>query len=225
MKDFLWGTGLKILKRWSRAGIHEHLSMNLSNLPQGARILSIGGYGPVDNLLFEFSNSMDFCVKTLDIEPNHNPDFLYDIADFRESTEFKAEHFDAIVIIEVLEHVINVEYALDVCFDLLKENAILIGSTPWIIPIHDRPSDYRRLTPVNLRRLMGNYSSIEIKARGNFPDSIITLLLRGLFTGGRTGKMMFAIGAIASFMRNPPKLITEIDKVDSTIGYVFSAVK
>jgi SAM-dependent methyltransferase len=54
--------------------------------------------------------------------------------------------FDTVVCLEVLEHVPNPEAALQEASRVLKREGHLLLSTPFLYPIHDAPSDYRRWT-------------------------------------------------------------------------------
>ncbi len=126
---------------------------------------------------------------------------------------------------EVLEHVSHPEVALNAMHEVLKKNGVVIFSTPWIIPIHDRPSDYYRFTPAALAVLCKDYSNVKIFARGNYYDSVVALLLRGLFTRGKAPRIFLVIGTIMAMISRRPKIYDDLDKIDSTIGYVVLARK
>lgn len=102
---------------------------------------------------------------------------------------------------------------------------VLLFSTPWIIPIHDRPYDYHRFTPRALEDLCHDFTEVRIWARGNLYDSVVMLLLRGLFTGKKTGKILMLAGAVLSVMSPKPKTYAYLETIDSTIGYVVFARK
>ena len=225
VKDPLWGFFLKILKRWSRAGLYEISEEAFRTAPQNPCVLSIGGFGPVDMYFRELVTKTDGHYLTLDIDAAHNPDIVADVMDIVD--ELNAQKFtpDFILALEVFEHVERIEEALSQCHSCLPKNGVLIASLPWIIPIHDRPYDYRRLTPIGLTHVFKDFSSVQIVARGNYYDSIVMILLRGLFSGGKTGKALMLVGSFLSLISRLPRAYTNLEKIDSTIGYVVIARK
>lgn len=59
---------------------------------------------------------------------------------------------DAIICLEVLEHMRDPHAALHEFFRVLKPKGVLVFSMPFMYPIHDAPHDYQRLTEYGLRR-------------------------------------------------------------------------
>lgn len=219
MKDYIWGLGLKALKRWTRAGLLELTIAEITKFSK-PNVLSIGGYGPVDDHLGALVNKLGGNYLTFDIEASHSPEILGDIqniANILKSMDFVP---DVIVALEVLEHVPNTNNAISGVYKVLPPQGVFILSTPWIIPIHDRPSDFYRFTPQALQNYLKEFGSSWIFARGNYYDSVIALLLRGLFSGRNLGKLLMAIGLLISLFSRLPKIYEELDKVDSCIGYV-----
>jgi SAM-dependent methyltransferase len=222
MKDWFWHKLLKNLKIWSRSGILEMIDNTLdSNSP--SRILSVGGYGPVNQYLEKSAFIRNTELITLDIEGKHNPDILIDITEC--SKVISSKTFDVVVAIEVLEHVLDPKKAISECHYILKENGVLILSTPWIIPIHDRPFDYYRFTPQALQEMCKDFSSITIYARGDYFDSIVLLMLRGLFIKGRAPRIFLLIGTLISITSKKPKFYPDISSIDSAMGYFLIAKK
>jgi len=224
LKDLIWGGCLKFLKRWSRSGLLDVARKEISEF-SNLTVLSIGGFGPVDNELKQLVENQGGTYITFDIDPRHNPLILGDI---QEITRILAESNlspDLIVALEVLEHVQDPLVAISGCFSVLNENGKLILSTPWVIPIHDRPFDFYRFTPAALERYLSQFKQTQVYARGNFFDSIIALLLRGLFSDGRRGKILMMVGILLSITRKRPRIYQNISKIDSCIGYVTVSAK
>ena len=98
-------------------------------------------------------------------------------------------------------------------------------STPWITPIHDRPGDYFRFTPELIKLHLARFGEFKIIARGNYFDSIIALMLRGLFSGGIAGKLIMVVGLVLSAIFPLPRNYSEIEKIDSCVGYFTVAKK
>ena len=224
MKDLLWGFCLGRLKRWSRSGLIETVKRELTELHQPV-VLSVGGYGPIDIEMRNHVVAQGGKYVTYDIDPSHNPDVLGDVTNIQVVLTLRGLTPDVIIALEVMEHVANPDQAVASCYLALPEHGKLILSTPWIIPIHDRPHDYYRFTPAALRNFLKDFDHTTILARGNFPDSIIALLLRGLFSGGKKGKMVMLVGLLISSLRRPPSVYSHTDSIDSCIGYVSISTK
>ncbi|CAM8620554.1 class I SAM-dependent methyltransferase [Candidatus Planktophila dulcis] len=224
LKDLIWGGCLKFLKRWSRSGLIEGVKKEISEF-SNPTVVSIGGFGPVDKELRMLVENKGGKYITFDIDPTHNPSILGDVQEISRILGEVELCPDLIVALEVLEHVQDPAVAISECFSALKQNGKLILSTPWIIPIHDRPFDFYRFTPAALERYLCQFKQTSIYARGDFLDSLITLLLRGLFSDGKRGKILMTFGILLSITRRPPKTYRDISKIDSCIGYLSISTK
>ena len=222
MKDFFWFKLLKILKTWSRVGLLNISQTALTDYVR-PKVLSVGGFGPNDDFLRPFVVSKSGIFTTFDIDERHSPDILGDICMVEEFVPPASAN--VVIALEVLEHVSHPELAINGIHKVLKNGGVFIFSTPWIIPIHDRPSDYYRFTPAALRMLCKEFSNVKILARGNYYDSVVVLLLRGLFMRGAAPRIFLVIGTLLAVISRRPKIHGNLGKIDSTIGYVVLARK
>ncbi len=76
------------------------------------------------------------------------PDVFADAA----SLPFSSESFDAVVMLEVMEHLRDPERTLRALVRVLRPGGTLVLSMPFLYPIHDAPFDYQRLTGHGLER-------------------------------------------------------------------------
>jgi SAM-dependent methyltransferase len=221
VKDVFWKILQIRMKRWTRSGINEFLEENL-HLVNKNRILVIGGFGPI--LDFIHRKSTGNIIETLDIELKHNPDYLLDIS-HNKLPDLINKKFDKIICIEVLEHVPNYQKALENIYELLEKGGTIIGSTPWIIPLHDQPFDFHRFTYFEIERVLklSGFSQITIESRGNYLDSILALGIRGLISPNKIDKIMSLFFTIVTLFLPKPKRIKGSQY--STIGYSFKAKK
>lgn len=224
LRNHLWGFSLKFLKRYSRSGLMDFTLNEISKFSTPV-VVSVGGFGPVDTQLRNFVESRNGQFITLDIDPRHKPEILGDMTLIAQILREKAISPNIIIALEVLEHVPDFSKALQSCHDALQVSGALIISTPWIIPIHDRPHDYFRFTPAALKSNLSAFSKVDIFARGGYGNSIISLMLRGLFSGGLKGKFVMLFGIIFSILGPLPKINTDLESVDSCIGYISVAQK
>lgn len=64
--------------------------------------------------------------------------------------------FDAVICLEVIEHVRDPQRVLDEIARVLRPGGAVWLSMPFLYPIHDAPHDYQRFTEHGLRRSMEN---------------------------------------------------------------------
>jgi len=223
LRDKLYLVAHSVLKRWSRAGIETFLRDSLlTHNSNNMRILCVGGHGPVLDYLKQIHSLNQ--IVTLDINPEHRPDYLLDLSTSNMES-LLPDKFDAIILMEVLEHIPDFQGAISNTFNLLKPTGVLIASVPWSTPLHDKPHDFYRFTAFRIQQLQisSGFSTYELECRGNLLDSIIYLGLRGLKSWGWRGKIIFLLFAPISLLLKKPKRYVQLQ--DSCIGYNFIATK
>lgn len=78
------------------------------------------------------------------------------------------DHFDAILCIAVLEHVINPEEAVAELYRVLKPGGHLILEVPFLQPEHKVPTDYQRYTRDGLVHLVTKHGFRVVRTKGLF---------------------------------------------------------
>ena len=229
IKSIIWGTIQKSSKDWTRSKLVELLRSELLGIESGATVISVGGFGPIDFELRKMLSNRNVLLLTFDIDSSHNPDICGDFSNlyqFQISGEIPKK-VDVIIALEVLEHVENIDLAMKDTFRVLSDNGLFIASTPWIIPIHDRPNDFRRLTYFGIELMLNKFTNVKIMARGNYLDSLFALAYRGLMQDSRKSKFFALIAFIFSKFISQPRIYNDIQakNLNSTIGYFFSARK
>ncbi len=121
------------------------LERQLARLDEQSRILDVGaGRGDFDALLFKRQ------VVALDIYPYPEVDIVCDLT---QSNPFKPGCFDAILLMNVLEHVYDTQGFIASLSRLLKPGGLLIVAIPFMVKMHQVPVDFVRLTEFSLIRL------------------------------------------------------------------------
>lgn len=88
----------------------------------------------------------------------------------------EAAVFDNVLVLQVLEHVEDLNFVLSEIYRVLKPGGSLLVSIPFLYNEHGSPDDFRRLTLVGLRSVLSQYSiNREYKVGG--VGSTIALLL------------------------------------------------
>lgn len=99
------------------------------------------------------------------------------VCDFGAGLPFRDESVDIILLSNVLEHIPEPQKLLEECFRVLKKNGYVLGSVPFLIPIHQKPYDFFRYTDVNLKYIFNKsgFTSVSIK-----PVLMMHVLLFGM---------------------------------------------
>ncbi len=66
--------------------------------------------------------------------------------DLNRRLKFRSNHYENIIIFNVLEHLSNPTKSLKELNRILKKDGLLIGSTPFLYQVHGAPNDYLRFT-------------------------------------------------------------------------------
>jgi SAM-dependent methyltransferase len=219
-EERLW----EMSKALSRKGLYEFLSREYAVIPKGADVLSIGAGGEVDQLLHEFAKRTGFRVVSFDIDESRGPDIIGDICSYK----FNTRQFDVVVMSEVLEHLHSPQLGLKNIHGILKQDGTLILSTPFILPMHDRPHDYFRFTRYGLEFLLKDFRRVQIQERNSYFEAIDVLWVRLLQTKSRPARLVsYAIIPFVFYLKRPlTAFLGKLVRTDAmTTGYVVTAVK
>lgn len=154
--------------------VDEFFFRNISEFPQGSRILDIGGKKKNKRGQFDIEK-YGLRVEYANIDKTTEPDFLCDISNI----PVPDASFDGIICSEVFEHTKNPVLILREAFRLLKPDGRIIITAPFLIQYHADPGDYGRYTHqywrINLKEV--GFRDIEIESQGLF-FSVIAEMLR-----------------------------------------------
>ncbi len=179
-------------------------------------------FGASDIIEKNFCNSnFENCNITYSNIKSSNEKYL-DI-DLQKRIELETK-YDYIVIFNVLEHLLDPNFALKNLSSICKKNGKIIGSTPFIFRVHGAPKDYSRYTKDHLIQLLksNNFENIEIIELGTGPFLACVSLLRSyikylpIFYQFLVLISLILDKFIKLFIRTDPKKIYPI-------GYIFFA--
>ncbi len=222
LRRFLFRVGRlvwRILRVWSnhfsRGDLHAWVRRQRAAV-EGS-VLNVGAGG-------EIAPCVGRC-QSIDINPERGPDLVADVCDLR--GVFERERFDAVFLIEVLEHVNEPQRAVDELRRVLKPGGRLILSVPYIFEMHDVPGDYWRFTEFGLRLMLREFDQIEIKRRNGYFRAVYTPLIRlwySRYWGDRILGLLFMALAVPLY-----PLIALLDRLIrsdyATTGYHVEARK
>ena len=150
---------------WRQAN-WRFLQAQLTDLEQDALILDVGsGRGDFSDALQERH------YVALDVYPYPEADIVCDLTD---QNPFKPARFDAILLMNVLEHVYDSRALLETLSGLLKPGGILVIAIPFLVKLHQEPVDYVRYTHYALSQL-GESCGLELKSLEGYYDPVFFL--------------------------------------------------
>jgi SAM-dependent methyltransferase len=198
------------LYEWIEAAIAEHCRCQPSD------ILNVGAGGEVAEVL----HRAGVAPISIDVDPNRAPDRVMNVEDM---SAFREAEFDAVFLVEVLEHVRNPQRAIAEIARVLKPGGVLIGSTPFLLGIHDCPHDYYRFTRFGLLHLFSGLERLTLAERNDYFDAVYVLCLRVLNVGTRGQRFRALCLAPVLIMLRPVFWLLErlIRPKDGTTGYFF----
>jgi len=177
----------KLSKSMSRKNLSRFLGVAIDQyIGHEGEFLNVGAGGAIAE---ELKNRGITC-SSIDVDPNRKPDMVMNLETLDGISD---NSIDAIFCLEVLEHVKQPWKAAEAIFRVLKADGILIGSTPFLFPLHDEPHDYYRYTIHGIKHLFSPFTCLELKERNNYLDSVSVLLTRFFLVGTPRQKIAAAL--------------------------------
>jgi len=135
----------------------------LSEITLNGKILDLGGsvkasYHPL------IKGEHTFTVVNLDERYGYDLKF-----DLEEKFPLEDKSYDAIICLNLLEHLFNFQNAVNESYRVLTDGGIIIGSTPFMYNVHGSPDDFFRYTKSALKRILekAGFKDIQIKELGS----------------------------------------------------------
>jgi SAM-dependent methyltransferase len=207
--------------RFSRENLNELLEREIEALearPGVKRVLNVGAGGPLADRIARLRGSR---VVGVDLDPARRPDVVADVCDLR---CFEDASFDAVFLMEVLEHVSTPDLAISEIHRVLAPGGRLVLSTPFLFEIHEGPHDYYRFTEHGLRHLLRGFDACRIVRRNGYLKSSLVPLLR-LTRSRYVADNLFGLTVLAASVLLAP-LIGLLDRAirsdAATTGYFAS---
>lgn len=99
------------------------------------------------------------------------------VADLTKELPLADKSCDVIVLSNVLEHI---PYPLDLvreCSRMLRPGGMMVGTTPFLMQVHQAPFDFNRYTKFQLERLLSDagFTRTEVEPLGNLIDTYDTV--------------------------------------------------
>lgn len=150
---------------WRQAN-WDFLKAQINNLAVDALVLDVGsGRGDFSQLVQQRDS------LSLDIYPYPEVDIVCNLTHVN---PFRENSFDAIVLMNVLEHVFDTQIFLNALVKILKPGGKLFVAVPFLLKVHQAPFDFVRFTEFSLQRL-GEERGLVIDSLEGYYDPMFLL--------------------------------------------------
>ncbi len=150
---------------WRQAN-WRFLQKQVSRLESEALILDVGAGRGDFSEVYRRHRSI-----ALEVYPYPEIDLVCDLT---QANPFRPASFEAILLLNVLEHVFDVQALIHELAQLLKPQGFLIVAIPFMVKMHQIPIDYARYTHYALSRL-GEANGLQVETLEGYYDPIFFL--------------------------------------------------
>lgn len=214
LKSFLY----RFSKKRSRVNLYRWIEEALVSFKINKRshVLNIGAGGDVAEVL----RRAGVKARSVDIDPGKFPDM---VADIENLASIDDDSIEVVVCVEVLEHVKRPHVAIAELFRIVQPGGLVIGSTPFLLGIHDRPTDYFRFTGYGLRQLFADFEPVTLRERNGYFGAAAVLIHRRFVVGTtRERTVALLLSPLLLLLVLALELIDRISpSTDGTTGYFF----
>lgn len=138
----------------------KFLNQIVSELPDGVKILDVGaGHGDFADIYIG-RNSF-----SLDIVPYPEVDL---VADLGVVNPFKENVFEAVVLMNVLEHVYESRNLIKSITRIITPGGIVVFTVPFLLKVHQAPFDYSRYTPYFIENMATEAGLLVERLQGHY---------------------------------------------------------
>ena len=110
-------------------------------------VLDVGcGQKPYESIIRNFFIRRNKMVNYIGVDVNEQSKADYILNLNNDKLPFESGFFDLIIMTEVLEHIYNIDNALNEVVRCLKKSGYILITTPFVYPYHEPPNDYYRFT-------------------------------------------------------------------------------
>ncbi|MCK5021971.1 MAG: methyltransferase domain-containing protein [Candidatus Pacebacteria bacterium] len=149
----------------------------LNKLEIEGSILDLGGNS---NSEYHKLIKGEHIVTTVNINPEYGCDMVFDI---QKNFPIESEKFDAVLSMNVLEHIYKFDNVISETSRILKKGGKFVFTVPYMHHIHGSPDDYFRYTRSAIERMLKdhNFTNIEIDEIGLGVFSLFYQSIAGVF--------------------------------------------
>ena len=148
--------------------LHRSLSGLLPNL--GGKVLDVGcGNKPYKSW---FGDVIEYIG--IDVTSGADVDI---VIDSNKAWNITDEHFDVLLVTQVIEHVENLDLVLNEMSRVTKRGGVVIASFPFLYSLHGTPYDFRRFTHLGAVNLLSGFEVVSVGRQGGIGSTLVILFL------------------------------------------------
>lgn len=135
--------------------------------------------------------------------------------------------FNAVLCINVLEHIFNYQNVLNESHRILENDGVLILAVPFLITVHPSPNDYWRYTEQTLVKIckQAGFDNIEVKVIGTGVFGAVYSLRHNLYRTVIIQKPLMLLSELMDYVLGKIKKDSVFSKKYYPLGYVVIAKK
>ncbi len=159
---------------WSawRTANHDYFKDKLRPLSRNLSLVDLGaGALQFEDLFLAFQyTGVDF------VEFPH----VTVIADLTKDLPLESNSADIVTLSNTVEHIPNTEHLFAECYRILRPGGIIVGTIPFLMPLHQAPYDFNRYTNFQLSRFLSQagFSQLDVTPLGSLTDAYNTIELK-----------------------------------------------
>lgn len=163
-------------------------------------------------------------ITTGNIDASYGCDVVFDA---QERWPFAGASFDAVLLMNVLEHLYHYDRALDEAARTVKKGGIVAGVVPFMFNVHGSPNDHFRYTKSTLERLFTDrgFSEIRVTELGTGAFSVIYHQLLGFVRFDWLATLLIALASGLDSLILTLKPNNKMSAREMPLGYYFEARK
>jgi len=161
----------------------------LGHMTIHGRILDVGGStksGYHDRI------QGDHEIVTANIDAQYGADLIFDA---EQEWPIESKSFDAVLFINVLEHLYHYQTAVKEARRILKDGGRVVVMVPFLFNVHGSPGDHFRYTKSTLMRVFSEagFTHIEVTELGTGAFSVMYHLLLGFIPWKWLGRLLMPV--------------------------------
>lgn len=192
----------------------------LKQISLAGRVVDLGGCRGADYHRYMVKNGK---VIIVNLDPKTKPDL---VCDLEQPLPLETGGFDAVFLINVLEHLYGYQEVLKEAARITKAGGQIVAVVPFIHPIHAAPNDYFRYSKSTLERLFydNGFRAVEVAEIGG-GISLASANLFGRFLPGFLASLVGFLAQVAdrSFLFLARKLKKNYNGDEYPLGYLVHA--
>jgi SAM-dependent methyltransferase len=168
---------------WERESIVEWVGLAAATVPPGARVLDVGaGDAPYRELF----GHVEYVTSDWEQSP-HEGAAGVDVVAAADSLPVPDGDFDAVLLLQVLEHVPEPGRVIAELHRVLRPGGRLVLTAPLVWELHELPHDYYRYTGPGLEHLLraAGFEEIVVEPRNDAFTTLAQLMTNVSWTLGR----------------------------------------